>query len=59
LVFDAQKRTAYTVTATFLETNGSTIFIKDIKQANAFMKQGILRCDIKQIEEWLKNGKTP
>jgi prophage maintenance system killer protein len=42
LVEDAQKRTAYTVTATFLEKNGG--------------EMRALKYDLEQIVEWLKHG---
>ena len=56
LVEDAQKRTAYTVTATFLEKNGGEICERDVEQVNTFMKQSILKYDLEQIVEWLKHG---
>jgi prophage maintenance system killer protein len=56
LVEDAQKRTAYTVTATFLEKNGGEMHERDIERVNTFMKQGILKYDLEQIVEWLKHG---
>lgn len=59
LVEDAQKRTAYTVTATFLEKNGGEIFERDIERINTFMKQGILKYNLEQIVEWLKHGTKP
>jgi len=34
LVEDAQKRTAYTVTATFLEKNGGEMYERDIEMVN-------------------------
>ena len=57
LVEDAQKRTAYIITAAFLEKNGGAIFEKDIRNTDIFMKQDILRYNTEQIAEWLKNGK--
>ena len=59
LVEDAQKRTAYTVTATFLEKNGGEMRERDIERVNTFMKQGILKYDLEQIVEWLKHGTKP
>ena len=56
LVEDAQKRTAYTVTATFLEKNGGIIHERDVERVNTFMKQGILKYDLEQIVGWLKYG---
>ncbi len=56
LVEDAQKRTAYTVTATFLEKNGGIIHERDVERVNTFMEQGIIKYDLEQIVEWLKYG---
>lgn len=56
LVDDAQKRTAYSVTAAFLDMNGVEIFVKDVEQANAFMQQEILKSDHEGIVRWLRDG---
>lgn len=58
IVEDAQKRTAYTVTATFLEINGGTISILDAQKASAFIKD-ILKYDLSDVTEWIKHGKIP
>jgi len=59
LVEDAQKRTAYTVTATFLETNGYAMAEKEEAKIIRFIKYDMLHCDESQIKEWMKGGKIP
>lgn len=58
IVKDAQKRTAYTVTATFLEYNGEQISITDPESASTFVKD-ILKYRLSEIVEWIKNGHVP
>jgi prophage maintenance system killer protein len=58
-VEDAQKRTAYTVTATFLETNGYAMAEKEEAKIIRFIKYDMLLCDESQIKEWMKDGKIP
>ena len=48
IVEDAQKRTAYTVTATFLEMNGEKICVTDPKKASNFVKD-ILKYSLKDL----------
>ncbi|NQT09327.1 hypothetical protein HQ586_09635 [Candidatus Bathyarchaeota archaeon] len=58
IVSDAQKRTAYTITTTFLEMNGSQMCITDPETASSFVKD-ILKYDLSEIIEWIKNGQVP
>ena len=58
IVKDAQKRTAYTVTATFLEFNGEQIGVMDPESASTFVKD-ILKDRLSEIVEWIKNRQVP
>ena len=52
---DGNHRTAFTVTDTFLKTNGEKIKSTDKQKIIRFIKD-IIRYDIDEIEAWLKNG---
>lgn len=58
IVSDAQKRTAFTVTSTFLEINGQKIRVTDPETASRFVKD-ILKYDTSEIIEWIKSGQIP
>jgi prophage maintenance system killer protein len=58
IVKDAQKRTAYTTTAIFLEINGEQIHVSDPEKASNFIKN-ILKYDHSEIVEWIKHGQIP
>jgi prophage maintenance system killer protein len=58
MVEDGQKRTAYTVTASFLEINGGRFKVKDIDKVNKVMKD-LSSWTTKEVIEWIKNGTTP
>lgn len=55
---DAVKRTSVVTVVTFLRMNGEDIAITDPLKIYQFVKD-ILKYDYKQIEEWLRDGKTP
>ena len=52
---DANKRTAYVVTKTFLEMNGEKMWIENSEEVYTFIKD-ILIYNTDEIAEWLKNG---
>ena len=58
IVEDAHKRTAYTVTKTFLEVNDCRMTVTDPENVNKFMKD-ILKYNVNEIVEWIRNGKIP
>jgi len=58
LVEDAQKRTAYVLTTTFLEKNGEKMSVSDPEKVNSFMKD-MLKYSLDEIVEWIKDGKVP
>jgi len=58
LVDDAVKRTAYTVTTMFLEENKKTVFETNVEKALEFVED-MLEYDLKDVIEWLKNGRLP
>jgi len=54
IVEDAQKRTAFIVTLTFLEMNGERVKLTDSEK---FVKD-ILKYNIDDIIRWLRNGRS-
>ena len=58
IVEDAQKRTAYTLTATFLEMNGGRMNVTDPEKVNKFLKD-ILKYSPDEVVEWIRNGRVP
>jgi len=54
IVEDAQKRTAFIVTLTFLEMNGERVKLTDSEK---FVKD-ILKYNIDDIIMWLRNGRS-
>ena len=56
LVDDGLRRTAFTVTASFLEMNDGKVAEMEQERIIIFMKEGILRCDSIQIARWLEYG---
>jgi len=56
LVEDGLRRTAFTVTASFLMMNDGIVAEMDPERIIIFMKQDILRYNSKQIARWLKDG---
>lgn len=55
IVEDAQKRTAFIVTLTFLEMNGEKVKLVNSEE---FVK-GILKYNLDDIVRWLRNGRSP
>jgi len=55
IVEDAQKRTAFIVTLTFLEMNGEKIKLVNSEE---FVKD-ILKYNLDDILKWLRNGRLP
>ena len=58
IVEDAQKRTAYTVTATFLEMNGGRMKVTDPEEVNRFLRD-MLKYSLDEVVEWIRNGRVP
>jgi len=54
---DANKRTAYTLTKTFLEMNRAPMRITNEEEALKFLRK-IREYHLDQVEEWLKHGRT-
>lgn len=57
LVEDGLRRTAHSITSTFLETNGGFIYEIDLERVILFMNEDLLECTCEQVASWLKNGK--
>ena len=57
LVEDGLRRTAYTITATFLEENGEKMYEIDQEKIILFMNGALLESTSDQVASWLRNGK--